>query len=146
MFLSLIVGLPVMLLCLLLQAVVVAYTVRLYVRYRIALSEPSVSATIRILSLVMLLMLLGNFLQMGVWAGLFRLLGEFESYAQALYFSGVTFATLGYGDVVLSPEWQMLSPLQAANGVLMFGVSTAMMTGAVNDAIKRYASHLRSGK
>lgn len=144
MFLSLIVGLPVMLLCLLLQALMVAHAVRLYVRYRNSFSEPSVGATMRILALVMLLMSLGNFLQMGVWAGLFRLLGEFEGFTQALYFSGVTFATLGYGDVVLSPGWQMLSPLEAANGVLMFGVSTAMMTGAVSDAIKRYNSFLRA--
>jgi hypothetical protein len=141
MLLSLTIGLPVMLLCLLLQALMVAYTVRLYVPYRNNFSEPSVNATMRILSLVMLLMLLANFLQMGVWAALFRLLGEFEDFTQALYFSGVTFATLGYGDVVLSPKWQMLSPLEAANGVLMFGVSTAMMTGAVSDAIKRYARH-----
>lgn len=141
MLISLIVGVPVMLLCLLLQALMVAYSVRLYVHYRDSLGAPSVSSIMRLLALVMLLMSLGNFLQMGVWAVLFRALGEFEGFTQALYFSGVTFATLGYGDVVLSPEWQMLSPLEAANGVLMFGVSTAMMTGAVNDAIKRYAGH-----
>lgn len=143
MLLNLIIGLPVMLLCLLLQAMVVAIGLRYYVRYRRHHPEPSMRAHTRILALVMLLMLLGNFLQMNIWAALFMLLDEFDSFAQALYFSGVTFATLGYGDVVLSPRWQLLSPLEAANGILMFGVSTAVMTAAVGDEIKRYAQQLR---
>ena len=144
MLLNLITGLPVMLLCLLLQALVVAIGLRYYVRYRRQQPIPSMRAQIRILALVMLLMLLGNFLQMGIWAALFVLLDEFDSFAQALYFSGVTFATLGYGDVVLSPRWQLLSPLEAANGILMFGVSTAVMTAAVSGEVKRYAQLLRN--
>lgn len=143
MLMNLMIGLPVMLLCLLLQALVVAISLRYYVRYKRRHSEPSISRHIGILALVMLLMLLGNFLQMGIWASLFVLLGEFETFTLALYFSGVTFATLGYGDVVLSPHWQLLSPLEAANGILMFGVSTAVMTAAVGDEIKRYAQQLR---
>ena len=144
MLLNLITGLPVMLLCLLLQALVVAIGLRYYVRYRRQQPIPSMRAQIRILALVMLLMLLGNFLQMGIWAALFVLLDEFDSFAQALYFSGVTFATLGYGDVVLSSRWQLLSPLEAANGILMFGVSTAVMTAAVSGEVKRYAQLLRN--
>ncbi len=143
MLMSLLIGLPVTLLCLLLQAAVVAMSLRRYVRTRRRLDNMTLSVEIQLLALVLLLMLLGNFLQMAIWAGLFVSLGEFDSFAQALYFSGVTFATLGYGDVVLSEHWQLLSPLEAANGILMFGVSTAVMTAAVSDAIKRYAQQLR---
>ncbi|MNG39745.1 Ion channel [compost metagenome] len=50
----------------------------------------------------------------------------------------MTFATLGYGDVVLSPKWQLLSALEAANGILMFGVSTAVTTAALGDVMKLY--------
>jgi hypothetical protein len=85
---------------------------------------------------VMLLLLLGNCLQMAIWAWLFMLLGEFDNFTHALYFSGVTFATLGYGDVVLSEGWRLLSALEAANGILMFGVSTAVMTAAIGDVFK----------
>jgi hypothetical protein len=35
--------------------------------------------------------------------------------------------TLGYGDLIMSPKWKLLGPLEAANGILMFGVSTAMI-------------------
>ncbi len=45
----------------------------------------------------------------------------------AFYFSMVTFTTLGYGDVVLSGEWRTLASIQAANGVIMFGWTTALI-------------------
>lgn len=143
MLLNLLIGLPMTVLCLLLQAVMVALSLRRYVEYRQSLSQPSPSSTILILGLVMLFMLFGNFLQMALWAGLFVALDEFQSFSQALYFSGVTFATLGYGDLVLSPPRQLLSALEAANGILMFGVSTAVMTAALGDVLKHYARHHR---
>ncbi|VXC07066.1 Two pore domain potassium channel family protein [Pseudomonas sp. 8AS] len=143
---NLLIGLPMTLLCLLLQAVAVGYSLRHYVNYRHRLDRPSAGSTILILSLVMLLMLLGNLLQMAIWAWLFVALGEFESFARALYFSGVTFATLGYGDLVLSPPRQLLSALEAANGILMFGVSTAVMTAALGDVLKHYAQQLKAAK
>ncbi len=45
----------------------------------------------------------------------------------AFYFSMVTFTTLGYGDVVLSGEWRTLAAIQAANGVIIFGWTTALI-------------------
>lgn len=137
MLVSLVTGLPVILLCLILQAILVGLCMRLYLRFRpYTLAPNSVLADILLLSTVMLILLLGNCLQMAIWAGLFVLLGEFDDFAHALYFSGVTFATLGYGDVVLSQGWRLLSALEAANGILMFGVSTAVMTAAVSDVFK----------
>lgn len=138
MFINLLVGLPAMLICLVLQAVFVAVTLREYASFR-ARNTPSDSLlrNITVLSVVMLIMLVGNLLQMGIWATLFFVMGEFEQFTKALYFSGVTFATLGYGDIVLSEHWRLLSAIEAANGILMFGVSTAVMTAAVIDVMKR---------
>ncbi len=131
-------GLPVMLLCLVLQAAFLTLCLRLYQTVSAARPQPhSTGWNIVVVSPVMLLMLLGNFLQMGIWAGLFRLLGEFDTFSTALYFSGVTFTTIGYGDLVMTPAWRLLAPLEAANGVLMFGVSTATMTAAVMDMIRQ---------
>ena len=110
---------------------------RAYLRFRpYTRASNAVLPEILVLSAVMLLLMLGNCLQMALWAGLFMLLGEFDNFVTALYFSGVTFATLGYGDLVLSPPWRLLSALEAANGILMFGVSTAVMTAAVGDVFK----------
>lgn len=45
----------------------------------------------------------------------------------AFYFSMVTFTTLGYGDVVLTESWRVLASIQAANGVIVFGWTTALI-------------------
>lgn len=138
MFLSLLIGLPIMLLCLFLQAGFLALCLRQYVRFRPAEARhDALGRNTLLLALVMLVMLLGNFVQMAIWAALFQYLGEFDDFETALYFSGVNFATLGYGDIVMSEKWRLLGPLEAANGILMFGVSTAVLTGAVVDVLKQ---------
>lgn len=134
---NLLVGVPVMLLCLLLQAVFVAVCLRYYVRFKHARrGRESLGRDILLLSVIMVLTLFSNFVQMAIWAMLFMLLGEFDDFAAALYHSGVNFATLGYGDIVMSGAWRLLGPLEAANGILMFGVSSSVMTAAVLDVIK----------
>ena len=45
----------------------------------------------------------------------------------AFYFSMVTFTTLGFGDVVLTGPWRTLASIQAANGVIIFGWTTALI-------------------
>jgi hypothetical protein len=55
----------------------------------------------------------------------------------------VNFSTLGYGDIVMSKHWRMLGPIEAANGILMFGVSTSVMTAAVMAVIKYHGARLR---
>ena len=137
MLLNLLAGIPVMLVCLLFQAIFVGICLRRYVRFR---QDHEVFGRslqqIALLALVMLLAMFGNLLQMAAWAGLFVLLGEFADFATALYHSAVNFATLGYGDIVMSERWRLLGALEAANGILMFGVSTAMMTAALTDLIR----------
>lgn len=151
MLLNLLVGLPVMLLCLVMEAVFVTLCLRYYTshyqRFKDAgRSRKSLALNILLLGIVMLLMLLGNFAQMIIWAALFVLLGEFEEVATALYYSAVNFATLGYGDIVMTERWRLLGPLEAANGILMFGVSTAVMTAAVMDVIKHNIAELKQNE
>ena len=45
----------------------------------------------------------------------------------AFYFSMATFTTVGYGDIVLEGSWRMLASLQAANGMIIFGWTTALI-------------------
>jgi len=65
--------------------------------------------------------------EIAVWAVLFEACGEFTGFAPALYHSAVNYTSLGYGDVVMSASWKLLGPLEAADGLLMFGFSTAMI-------------------
>ncbi len=45
----------------------------------------------------------------------------------AFYFSMVTYTSLGYGDIVLSGDWRALAAIQAANGIIIFGWTTALI-------------------
>lgn len=151
MLLNLMAGLPVTLFCLLMQAIFVTICLRYYVHYyvRFRHAQPGQEShllNILMLSMVMLLMLLSNFMQIAIWATLFMFLDEFDDFAVALYHSGVNFATLGYGDIILSTRWRLLGPLEAANGILMFGVSTSVMTAAVMDVIKHNMDRLQHRK
>ncbi|MGI9491454.1 MAG: ion channel [Geminicoccaceae bacterium] len=62
-----------------------------------------------------------------LWAMMFVLLGAIQELEPAVYFSLVTYTTLGYGDITLNEDWRILAGLCAANGLLLFGSSTAFL-------------------
>jgi Ion channel len=70
--------------------------------------------------------------QIWSYAALYRLLGELASFEEALYFATVTFVSLGYGDVVLTPTWRVLSAIEGANGVILIAWSTAFLISVTN--------------
>ncbi|WP_433969113.1 ion channel [Tunturiibacter gelidiferens] len=91
-------------------------------RYRIDLT---------IVVLVMSFAFAAHLIEVAVWAKLFMICGEFQQFGVAYYHSAVNYSTLGYGDVIMSPSWRLLGPLEAADGSLMFGVSTAMIFAVI---------------
>jgi hypothetical protein len=78
-----------------------------------------------------------------IWALVFSLCGEFSQLAKAVYHSGMNYTTLGDSDNVMSASWRLLAPLEGANGMLMFGVSTAMLFAIIQRLIQTRLS--RSG-
>ena len=134
---NILLGLLVMVSCLLVQAMLVVVAIQFYVRNRRLVESPTFGSTLGMISTVMVLLVVGNFIQIMIWAGLFMYLGEFTEFATASYHSAVNFATLGYGDIVMSEERRILGPMQSINGVLMVGVSTAVVMSAFQDALKR---------
>lgn len=84
-----------------------------------------------ILIVLLLVLFSGHLIQIAVWAFLYVRIGEFSEFATAYYHSTVNFATLGYGDIVMSERWRLLGALQAASGVLMFGLSTSTLFAAM---------------
>lgn len=70
-------------------------------------------------------------IQVWIWAATFYFTGGITEFEPALYFSLVSFTTVGYGDITLGHEWRILSGLTAANGFLSFGWSTAYMVELV---------------
>ncbi len=93
-------------------------------------------------SILMIVLMIGNIVQVAFWALLYSLLGAFADFETAMYFSGVTFTSLGYGDVVLDGRMRLLGPLQAANGLMMFGITTALFISAVQQVTAKWiATH-----
>jgi len=65
-----------------------------------------------------------------VWALLYFTLGSTSDLETALYFSTVTFSTIGYGDVIPAPQWRLLAALEGINGFILIGWSTAYLVAA----------------
>ena len=72
-----------------------------------------------------------------VWALIYKIAGAAPPGAPLVYFAFVNYTTLGYGDVVPVQEWQLLGPMTAMNGVLLFGWSTAVIFEVLRKALGR---------
>jgi len=90
-----------------------------------------------LLIVVLLVLFAGNLLQATLWSGMFFACGEFENFGTAFYHSLVNFSTLGYGDLVMSTEWRLLGALEAANGVLMLGLTTSVLYSTISALMRR---------
>lgn len=88
--------------------------------------------------------LLAHLMEIALWAVLFMICGEFREFGVAFYHSAVNYTTLGYGDVIMTPSWRLLGPLEAANGALMFGVSTAMIFAVIQWLVQARFVDLRN--
>ncbi len=91
----------------------------------------------------MLATLAAHLIEIALWAEVFVLCGEFPYFGTAYYHSAVNYTTLGYGDLVMTAHWRFLGPLEAANGMLLFGVSTAMIFALVQTLIEARFADLR---
>ena len=119
------------------QIALTFWCVRHYVRHSAQTPAGSGFWTgIRPLIVAMLAMMICNMLQIGLWAALFVVLGEFGERHDALYHSAVNFTSLGYGDIVMSKRWKLMGPFEAANGVLMFGMTSAALMAILQQLIK----------
>ena len=87
---------------------------------------------------------LASLCEAAIWAASYVHLGTLETFEEALYFSIVTYTTLGFGDITLSEEWRLLCSFEAANGIILFGWSTALVYAFVQRMIQmREASYKR---
>jgi len=131
-------GCATMVACIVLQCLVVAL-VLLYLRNRQAARRlrGTFWESARLLIETMLILLVGNLVQIALWACLFLQLDEFSDFPTAYYHSTVNFSTLGYGDIVMSEERRLLGGLEAANGVLMFGLTTSALYAVVQALSQR---------
>ena len=86
---------------------------------------------------VLLMMYLVAIMEVLIWGAAYLAFDAIDGFEKAIYFSAVTFTTLGYGDVVLDGSRRLLSSLEAINGIIMFGWSTAIVIAAVQSVYFR---------
>jgi Ion channel len=84
-----------------------------------------------------------HLMEIALWAVLFMICGEFSNFATAYYHSAVNYTSLGYGDIIMSPTWRLLGPLETADGMLLFGVSTAMIFAVIQRLVEARFAELR---
>ena len=89
----------------------------------------SLGKTVAMVSTVLCLFLLHT-VEVWTWAGALLAVHAISDFEQALYFSTVTFSTVGYGDVTLTPPWRLFGALEGVNGFLLIGWSTAYLVAA----------------
>ena len=138
MLLPLLLGSCALLVSLVIQVAAVVVLVRLLAgRVSAGQVQPGFRNEAGILIGVLLVLFAGHLVQIAIWALLFIQLGQFEDFATAYYHSTVNFATLGYGDIVMNERWRLLGALQAASGVLMFGLSTSTLFAVMLQLFQR---------
>ena len=138
MFANLVIGTMMMVLNLGIQVLAVAYLIRLFAqRIDTGNAASHYFNDAKVLAMVMAVLMVGHAFMFATWAMLFLWLGEFGDFATAFYHSTVNFTSLGYGDIVMSEQRRLLGALEAANGVLMFGLSAGVILSVMNSLLNR---------
>ena len=140
----LVVGVGAVVCTIFVHAFALAATVNLY-RYERGRGRVGAGALIdlAIVALVISFAFVAHLIEIAFWAALLALCGEFQEFGIAYYCSAVNYTTLGYGDVLLTPSWRLLGPLEATNGALMFGVSAAMVFAVIQRLVLARFEDLR---
>jgi Ion channel len=128
MLLPLVVGSGVLFGSVLSYALATELIVRIAVRLiRTGYSGLGFWRNVAVMMLVTLVTAAAHLIQIALWAFALLMVGEISTFEKAFYCSAENYTALGYGDIVLSERWRLLGSLEAINGLLLFGLSTAVM-------------------
>jgi voltage-gated potassium channel len=94
-------------------------------------SPPGRLGTELLMAQVVTTLLLVHLAEAVVWALFYVLVGGLPDLETAVYFSLASYATVGYGDVVLPEPWRLLGPIEGTVGVLMLGWSTGILVAVI---------------
>jgi hypothetical protein len=103
---------------------------------RTGYSGLSIWRNVAFMALVSLVTAVAHLIQIALWAAALLLVGAFPTFDKALYYSAQSYTAVGYGDIVVSEHWRLLGPLESINGLLLFGLSTAVMFAVMSRLIK----------
>ena len=83
-------------------------------------------------------LILIHLVEIFVWGLFYFWRGYLPDAESAFYFSGATYTSVGYGDLVLPKQWRALAPLETLTGILMCGLSTGLFFALVSRWISKW--------
>ena len=89
-------------------------------------TRPSIHVAGVMIAVVSVLMA-AHTIEVLVWSLAYGIVGAVPEGSGLVYFAFVNYTTLGYGDITPVADWQLLGPITAMNGILLFGWSTAVI-------------------
>jgi hypothetical protein len=95
---------------------------------------------IGVMTATVLMLMVAHTLEVFVWAAAYSVIGVASEGADLVYFAFVNYTTLGYGDITPVPQWRLIGPITAMNGVLLIGWSTAVIFEVLRKALSQHAS------
>lgn len=130
-------GIGTMSLCLILHSFFLSLTINMQIKFMnyfprasgVGLLMPSILITT-------FFFVVSSFVQIIFWCCLLMSFGTFNNINDALYFSATTYTTLGTGKHILAAPFRMLEPLEAATGMLVVGLNTAVLFTIFHKAMK----------
>ena len=141
MLLNIIVGLIVIGLTVIIQGYGTMFWVSKYDKERSLLDEKKFKKQgTRLMISTAIFLISIHLVQAAIWALVYMLLPgitEFETFEKSIYFSLVTFTTLGYGEITIASGNRILAGLEAINGITLIGWSTAVMFAIFQQLIKK---------
>ena len=70
-------------------------------------------------------------LEAAAWAVAYFALGALPDHKSAMLYSLGAMTTYGHADLSLAPHWRLMGALEALNGMLLFGLTTAFLYGMI---------------
>lgn len=123
---TLLIGLLLICLCVAIQALISTAIVK-YISFIINRKTiPNYFVIFLRIQTTALLLVISFLLQIALWSFVYIWTGELKEFHTAFYFSAVNYATLGYGDIILSNNWRLLGAMEAVNGLLMGGFAASV--------------------
>ena len=113
-------------------AIMFIHLVGLAVLTRVLRSHSRAMSELRLLPLTLLLVagvgiIAIHTVEIWIYAGIYLALGALSHFEEALYFSTETYASIGYGDILLPHDWRIFGAIEGPVGVIMLGWSTAFL-------------------
>jgi hypothetical protein len=136
MVLPLLVGLGVLVVSLITYGVATAFLVQVVARFfRSHARGLTIPKDVAVMTLVGLVTVTAHLAQIAIWACVLVVVGENSTFEEAFYSSAQNYTALGFGDTIHSQRWRLLGPMEAINGLLLFGISTATMFAVMSRLI-----------